>query len=239
MSLYAIGDLHLSLSADKPMDVFGGGWAGYMDKLAEGFKALGEDDLCVLCGDLSWGMSLAESLKDFQYIENLPGRKIVLKGNHDYWWNTVSKMRAFFEANGITSIDILHNNCYFYEGIAICGTRGWLSDDSLTAEKNAQVAAREAARLRTSLQAAVAAGEAAGEAADAAEKICFFHFPPRFGNVVCQEAVSVMSEFGVKRCFYGHLHGHGHRHAVRGDVEGIEYEIIAADYIDFAPKRIL
>ena len=232
MALYAIGDLHLSLGTNKPMDVFGGGWANYMDKMTEGFKVLQEDDLCVLCGDTSWGMSLAESLEDFRYIEGLPGRKIILKGNHDYWWTTAAKMKAFFAENDITSIDILHNNCFFYENAAICGTRGWLSDDELPALKNEQITAREAQRLRASLQ-------KAEESGDGVERLCFFHYPPRFGRVVCREFISVMNEFGVKKCFYGHLHSEGHRLAVRGVIDGIDYDIIAADYIGFMPKRIM
>ena len=228
MALYAIGDLHLSFSADKPMDVFGGGWVNYIDKLKTGFQVLGTEDVCVLCGDISWGMQFEESLEDFLFIDNLPGRKIILKGNHDYWWNTVSKMNAFFEANGITSIDILNNNCFLYNDTAVCGTRGWFADDALSPEQNEKVMARETMRLRASL---IAAG-------DAKEKICFFHYPPRFKNTVSRDIISVMNEFNVKRCFYGHLHGEGHRLAVRGEIEGIEYELVSADFINFTPQRV-
>lgn len=233
MALYAIGDLHLSLGSDKPMDVFGGRWTDYMDKLDEGFSILNDDDVCVLCGDTSWGMSLRESLKDFQYVDNLPGKKIVLKGNHDYWWTTVSKMKAFFNENNLKSIEILHNNCFFFEDKAICGTRGWLNDDTLSVEKNVQITARETARLRTSLQAAVDT-----ENGDISEFLCFLHYPPRFGNTVCKDTVDVMNEYGVKHCYYGHLHSQGHRLAVRGFVEGIEYDIISADYLEFRPQRV-
>ena len=116
MALYAIGDTHLSLGADKPMDVFGGGWEGYVDKLREGFAPVKDSDTVVLCGDLSWGMSLEEAREDFAFLDRLPGgRKLLLKGNHDYWWTTASKMKAFFEENGFSTLDILHNNCTFTE----------------------------------------------------------------------------------------------------------------------------
>ena len=228
MALYAIGDLHLSLRVDKPMDVFGGGWVNYVEKIKNGFQGLGRQDMCVLCGDTSWGMQLEEALDDFLLIDSLPGKKIILKGNHDYWWNTAAKMKTFFEANGINSIDILHNNSYLYDGTAICGTRGWFADEELSAEQNEKIMAREVMRLRASLQAA----------GNANVKLCFFHYPPRFKNTVCHDLISVMNEFGVKSCFYGHLHGEGHRLAVRGMVEGIEYEIISADYVDFIPQRV-
>jgi len=228
MSLYAIGDLHLSLGTNKPMDVFGGGWVNYMDKLKAGFQVLSTEDVCVLCGDISWGMQFRESLEDFLFIDNLPGRKIILKGNHDYWWTTVSKMMAFFEANGITSIEILNNNCFFYNDTAICGTRGWFADDDLSPAQNEKIMTRETMRLRASL---VAAG-------DTSEKICFFHYPPRFKNTVSRDIISVMNEFNVRHCYYGHLHGEGHRLAVRGEIEGIDYELVSADFINFTPLKI-
>ena len=229
MALYAIGDLHLSLGADKPMDVFGGGWEDYVEKIRDGFSKLGPDDVCVLCGDLSWGMSLEESADDFRFIDRLPGKKIALKGNHDYWWNTATKLNAFFERNGIESISILNNCCYFYEGAAICGTRGWFSDDGGNPEHNAKIMAREAMRLRASLQ----------MAGDAVEKLCFFHYPPRFNDIVCRDMIDAMNEHGVKSCWYGHIHGYGHRYAVTGEVEGISYNMVSADYVGFAPQRVL
>mgnify|MGYP000789417743 CR=1 FL=1 len=125
MALYAIGDLHLSLGSDKPMEIFGDGWKDYVARIREGFSVLTEDDVTVLCGDLSWGMSLEESLEDFRFIDALPGKKYLLKGNHDYWWNTAAKMERFFAENGLTTMEILHNNCRFYGDVALCGTRGW------------------------------------------------------------------------------------------------------------------
>ena len=229
MSLYAIGDLHLSLGSDKPMDVFGGGWENYVEKIESAFSEIGSDDVCVLCGDISWAMALEDSLPDFLFVNRLPGTKIILKGNHDYWWTTAAKMKSFFTRNGLNNIEILHNNCYFFKDVAICGTRGWLMDGDTDTEHNNKIMAREASRLRASL---LAAG-------DANEKLCFFHYPPRFKNMVSDKIVDVMNEFGVKRCWYGHIHSNGHRYAVRGEVEGIEYEMVSADYVDFLPQLIL
>ena len=117
MALYTIGDLHLSLGSDKPMDIFGDRWQNYVEKIQRGFSAVTENDTTVLCGDLSWGMSLEESLNDLTFIHNLPGRKILMKGNHDYWWNTAAKMQRFFDEYGLYSLEILHNNCLRYNDI--------------------------------------------------------------------------------------------------------------------------
>ena len=229
MALYAIGDLHLSHGSDKPMDVFGGGWNNYMDKIRAGFSTLRSDDVCVLCGDTSWGISFEESLEDFKFINELPGKKIILKGNHDYWWTTVTKMKAFFSENGIDNIDILNNNCFFYENAAICGTRGWITEGETDTGQNIKIMARETARLRASLQAA----------GDTEVKLCFLHYPPRFKNFVCEDIIAAMNDHGVRYCWYGHVHGYGHRAAVRGEVGGIIYEMISADFLDFVPQKIM
>ena len=211
------------------MDVFGGGWNNYVEKIRAGFSALEPDDTCVLCGDTSWGMSFDESIEDFKFIGELPGKKIILKGNHDYWWATVSKLKAFFSDNRIENIDILNNNCFFYENAAICGTRGWFMDEETDAGHSMKVMARETARLRASL-------EAAG---GAVVKLCFFHYPPRFKDIVCRDIIAVMNEYGVRECWYGHIHGQGQRFAVCGEVEGILYRMISADFVDFIPQRIM
>ena len=229
MAIYAIGDLHLSFGVDKPMDIFGGNWDNYVDKIKAGFEVLGPDDICVLCGDTSWGMSLEESLEDFKFIDALPGKKLLLKGNHDYWWETVAKMKAYFEKNDITSIDFLHNNSFSYEGVAICGTRGWLVEEGISSEHNLKITAREALRLRISL-------EASGSAVP---KYCFFHYPPRYKNSLCNEIIDVMQEFDVTQCWYGHIHSTGHHHAAQGIIDGIKYNYISADYINFTPQRVV
>ncbi len=227
MALYAIGDTHLSLSSDKPMDVFGGGWTGYVEKLQAGFADVQPEDTVVLCGDLSWGMSLEEAQKDFAFLNALPGRKIMLKGNHDYWWNTASKMTKFFQENGFDTLNILHNNCHFYGDIALCGTRGWFYEED-RGEHSAKIFNRELIRLEASLK-------AAGER----EKFCFLHYPPLYQGYRCQEIIDLLEKYGVKRCFYGHLHGGSHRLAVRGMRGEVDYQLIAADYLKFKPEKIL
>ena len=227
MALYAIGDTHLSLSSDKPMDVFGGGWLGYVEKLKEGFAQVAPEDTVVLCGDLSWGMSLEEAREDFAFLNELPGRKVLLKGNHDYWWNTASKMNKFFRENGFDTLNILHNNCILYGDVALCGTRGWFYEEDRGAH-SAKVFNRELMRLEASLK-------AAGER----EKLCFLHYPPLYQGYRCQEIIDLLHRYEVKRCYYGHLHGGSHRLAVCGVRDGVEYGLIAADYLRFQPEKIL
>ncbi len=227
MALFAIGDTHLSLASDKPMDVFGGGWEGYVEKLREGFAEVAEEDTVVLCGDLSWGMSLEEAARDFAFLDGLPGRKWILKGNHDYWWNTASKMNAFFTANGFHTLNILHNNCGFYEETALCGTRGWFFEEN-AGPQSEKVFNREVMRLEASLK-------AAGDH----EKLCFLHYPPRYQGYQCQEIIDLMERYQVRACYYGHLHGPSHRLAREGSYGAIEYHLVAADYIGFRPKKIL
>lgn len=227
MALYAIGDTHLALGGDKIMDVFGGGWIGYVDKLRQGFAEVTPEDTVVLCGDLSWGMSLEESKEDFAFLDALPGKKLLMKGNHDYWWTTASKMERFFVENGFTTLHLLHNNAYFYGDVALCGTRGWFYEED-RGEQSAKIFNRELIRLEASLK-------AGGEG----EKFCFLHYPPLYQGYRCQEIIDLMERYGVTRCYYGHLHGGGHRLAVSGQQGSIEYHLVAADYVGFRPTKIL
>ena len=225
MALYAIGDLHLSLNTDKSMEVFGKGWQGYVQRLEAAFAQLNEEDVTVLCGDLSWGMSLEESLEDLRFLHRLPGRKILMKGNHDYWWNTASKMEKFFAAHGLTSLEILHNNCKWYGDVALCGTRGWFYE--LDGGHNEKMLLREAGRLETSLK-------AAGDR----PKICFLHYPPLYQGYTCPEILHLLRQYDVRACYYGHLHGQSHRRAVEGEHHGTRYALVSADYLEFTPKKI-
>ena len=227
--LYAIGDLHLSFESDKPMDVFGQMWENHIERLKEGFSALKDEDVCVLCGDVTWSMSLENSLEDFKFIESLPGKKIVLKGNHDFWWSTVSKVKKFFAENDIKTIEILHNNCFFYQDVAICGTRGWFCEEGNQTEHDKKILNRELTRLELSLQAA----------GDCPNKLCFFHYPPRFHDSVCKEMVNLMRAYDVKSCWYGHIHGKGHQFARQGLIDGIHYTMVSADYLKFKPINIM
>ena len=154
MALYAIGDLHLCLGAPKPMDIFGGAWVGYMDKLRDGLSVIRPEDTTVLLGDLSWALDLSGAKADFAWINAIPGRKIILKGNHDYWWSTAAKFRKFCEENGFGNLNLLNNNCYEYEGTAICGTRGWFYEEERSGEHDEKVFKRELLRLEASLKAA-------------------------------------------------------------------------------------
>ena len=224
MALYAIGDTHLAIGKDKPMDVFGPVWDNHTEKLRAGFSKLNDDDVCVICGDISWGMGLEDTLEDFLFIDSLPGRKIILKGNHDYWWSTASKAKKFFAAHGITTIDILNNNCFFYGDTALCGTRGWFYEEETGGEHDKKIMLREVGRLKTSL-------EAAGER----EKLVFLHYPPVYQRYRCEEILSLLRVHQVALCCYGHIHGKGCRLSMNGFSGGCEFRLVSADYVNFEP----
>ena len=228
MALYAIGDLHLCLGAKKPKDVFGGNWVGYMDKLEEGVSVIGPDDTTVLLGDLSWALDLESAREDFAWIERIPGRKIILKGNHDYWWSTATKFYKFCEQQGFHDQFILNNNHYEYDGWAICGTRGWFFEEEPSGAHDEKVFRRELLRLEASLQ-------SAGEL----PKLVFLHYPPRYKGYECGEILELLEKYEVRRCFYGHLHSESHKLAVEGLWGGVEYRLVAADYIGFKPVTVI
>lgn len=226
MAIFAIGDLHLSLGADKPMDVFPG-WEGYLAKLETNWRTLiRPEDTVILAGDTSWAMNLADTKADFGFLQDLPGQKWMLKGNHDYWWTTVRKMETFLAANGFDTLHILHNNACVVGNTALCGTRGWPFDD--VAAQGEKLMAREAGRLRMSLQ-------ACGEVE---HRIAFLHYPPVYPGASAQELVAVLKEFGVQDCYYGHLHGKSIRFAAQGNVDGICYHLISADGLKFCPYKL-
>ena len=228
MSVFAIGDLHLSLGCDKPMDIFKG-WDGYVDRLTENWnRVVSDNDTVVIPGDISWAMTLENTEKDFAFINNtLKGDKIILKGNHDYWWNSASKMNKFLSEHGFDRIKILNNNSYLVDGISVVGTRGWINDDG--SECDAKVLNREAGRFRMSVTEGVKLG---------GELIAFIHYPPIYNGERNEYILSVIKEFGIKKCYYGHIHGPGHRYAFQGEYCGTEYKMISADYIGFMPIMI-
>ncbi|MBQ8238445.1 MAG: metallophosphoesterase [Oscillospiraceae bacterium] len=228
MALYAIGDLHLCLGAPKPMDIFGGAWVGYMDKLKEGMSVITEDDTTVLLGDLSWALDLETAAQDFAWINEIPGRKIILKGNHDYWWSTVAKFNKFCEANGFRDTYLLNNNHFEYGDWAICGTRGWFFEEDRHGAHDEKVFKRELCRLEASLK-------SAGER----PKMVFLHYPPRYRGYECREILELLEKYGVRRCYYGHLHGGSHKLAMEGQWDGVEFRLVAADYIDFKPQTVI
>lgn len=228
MALYAIGDLHLSLGAEKPMDIFGGNWVGYMDSLREGLSCIKQDDTTVLLGDLSWALDLESAKEDFSFIDQIPGKKIILKGNHDYWWSTAAKFYKFCDTNGFSNQFILNNNCYEYENWAICGTRGWFFDIARSSEHDEKVFKRELIRLETSLK-------AAGES----NKMVFLHYPPLYKGYECREILDLLEKYQVRRCYYGHLHGPSHKMAMEGLWNGVEFRLVSADYLNFKPHTVI
>ena len=228
MALFAIGDLHLCLGAPKPMDIFGGAWVGYMDKLREGMSVIGPEDTTVLLGDLSWALDLQNSAADFSWINEIPGRKIILKGNHDYWWSTAAKFYKFCNENGFSDQWILNNNHYEYNGNAICGTRGWFYEEERSGEHDEKVFKRELMRLEASLK-------SAGDI----QKIVFLHYPPKYKGYECMEIIELMKRYGVRQCYYGHLHGASHGLAMEGQWDGIEYHLVSADKLGFKPFMVI
>lgn len=234
MSLYSIADLHLSHSADKPMDVFGSRWLSYTEKLEKNWRAIvSPDDTVVVPGDISWAMSLEEATADFAFIDSLPGKKLIGKGNHDYWWSTMTKMKAFTKANEFASIDFLYNNAFVCEDYIVCGTRGWYVEERLqNARENAdydKIVAREAARLEISLN------EAERLRTDSRRPILvYLHFPPVFRSFVCRELVDILHAHHVRHCYFGHIHG-VYNVPRCTDFEGISMTLISADFLNFVP----
>ena len=227
MALWAIGDLHLSLGGNKPMDVFGGRWVGYVEKLREGLSVIGPEDTTVLLGDVSWALELEQAEADFSFMAAIPGRKIILKGNHDYWWSTAAKFNRFCAERGYADMHVLNNNCFFYGETALCGTRGWFYEEDKQGTHDEKVFRRELGRLERSLQ-------LAGDA----EKYCFLHYPPRYRGYACPEILSLLKQYGVTRCYYGHLHADSIRLALEDDYQGVQYRLVSADHVDFQPQRI-
>lgn len=224
MSIFTISDLHLSLGTDKPMDVFG--WNNYVERIQANWKRLvKENDTVVIPGDFSWALKLEESLNDFKFLESLPGRKLLLKGNHDLWWSTAKKVYEFFQKNEIKSVDLVFNNAYEVEDFAVCGSRGWLFGGDASDKK---IVSREEGRLRRSLEAAVATGKC---------PLVFMHYPPAYGDEVLPEFISVLKEYDVKQVYYGHIHGQGFNNAIP-EYDGIKLKLVSSDCINFVPFLI-
>ena len=227
MSVFAIGDTHLSFGSDKPMNVFRG-WDNYVERLKTNWeKLINENDTAVIMGDISWAMNLENAVEDFRFIDSLPGKKIIMKGNHDYWWNTLTKMNAFLSDNGFESISFLFNNAYLVDGIAVCGSRGWFFDSE--EEEAEKIVLREAGRLRTSIECAKKLG---------GEPIAFLHYPPLNKQQECEPIMQVLIDEGIKRCYYAHLHSASAYNSFNGEAHGIRFELLSADYLKFCPMPI-
>ena len=240
MSLFVMADLHLSSTLNKPMDIFGARWTDYMTKIKKYWSSIvTDDDTVVVPGDITWAIDYKEAYEDFKFIDSLPGKKLLGKGNHDYWWGTLTKNRIFVKENGFNSIDFLYNNAFKVENYIVCGTRGWFVDEKLQKERDAtkdveyeKIVAREVQRLKLSLTEAVKLRE------NNEQILVFFHFPPVFGTFVCEEIIDVLLEYGIKNCYYGHIHG------VYGiprvsSYKGISFSIISSDYCNFVPMIVM
>ena len=245
MSIFAIGDLHLSTnrSTNKSMEKFGRRWLGYTEKLRRNWEAVvSPDDTVVIPGDISWAMKMEEALPDFKFLESLPGQKLIGKGNHDFWWSTASKMNAFFEENHIESIRILNNNAYLVEDQILCGTRGWFLDEKQQVTVGTvdydRIVNREVIRLKLSLDSAVSLQKACAEEGGYVPPISvFLHFPPVWLDFVCRPFVDTLHEYGDPDCYFGHIHGV--YHAPRDTVyEGIRLHLISSDSMDFTLYRL-
>lgn len=253
MGLFAIADLHLCGSDEnrKSMAVFDDRWLHSRQKLEKNWKALvSPDDFTVIPGDISWAMSLEEAAEDFAFIDSLPGTKLISKGNHDFWWSTAAKMNAFFKKNGFSTLKIMYNNSYVLGNMNLCGTRGWFPDpmnQKTVGETDwEKISVRETLRLRHSLDAkALPLFPPAAEqdesvpasTEEAPETVVFFHFPPVWNGYVCRGIVDTLKEYGIKRCYFGHIHG---IYDSRGtfEFEGIRFQMISADHLDFAPLKV-
>lgn len=227
MALYAIADLHLSLGEEKPMDIFRG-WDDYVARLEKNWRALVTlEDTVVVAGDVSWAMKLSDCKTDFAFLNALPGRKLLLKGNHDYWWTTRKKMEAYLEQEGFNSIGIIHNSAEVCGEYALCGTRGWFFDAEPDTDK--KVLLREVGRLQMSIDAAKATGK---------QPIVFLHYPPVVYGAQCPELMEALRKNEITHCYYGHLHGPSIRRAVQSEVDGIRFRLVSCDAVNFTPVLV-
>lgn len=225
MAIYVIADLHLSFSQDKPMSIFGENWEGHSEKIKNNWiSKVKPEDTVVLPGDFSWAMYLQDTYKDFEYLNSLPGKKLLLKGNHDYWWTTVTNMRNFLEENKFKNIDFIYNNSYLVENKILTGTRGW---NLLDTENSSKMIKRESIRLKLAIE------DGIKKYGDDKEIIVFMHYPPISNTNKKSEFLKILKQYDIKRCYYGHLHGKSHQDAVEGIVDGIEFKLISADYLNF------
>ena len=235
MAIYTIGDLHLSFHEKKPMSIFGENWKGHEQKIKQDWESkVKENDLVVLPGDFSWSTYLKDTYEDFSYLNSLPGKKILLKGNHDYWWTTLTSMRKYVKENNFESIDFIYNTAYEYENYIIAGTRGWGQNEEAD---NQKLLNREVARLELSLREAIKLNEKQEK-----EIIVFLHYPPITNNNLknneITDFIKVMQQYKIKRCYYGHLHSSSIKDAVEGEYGGINFKLVSADGLDFKLLKV-
>lgn len=235
MSVFAIADLHLSLTTNKPMDVFGAGWQDYVARLEEAWRdAIGPEDTVLIPGDISWGISMEEALADLTFLDQLPGMKILSKGNHDYWWGTNKKVEDFMAEHGLHTMKVLKNNGFVVENVLVAGTRGWLlPENPESKEADQKIYVREVGRLERSL------ADAAAKCEDEnLMKVAMLHYPPIYDPNRENGFTTALEHHHIDLCIYGHLHGRGHLKAYNGEKNGVKYQLVAADYLHFKPVKI-
>ena len=233
MSIYVIGDLHLSFGTDKPMDIFGNNWENHAEKIKEDWLSkVNEDDTVILPGDFSWATYIEDTKADFEYLNSLPGKKILSKGNHDYWWTTITRMNKFIEEQGYKDIYFLYNNSYIVENKIIVGTRGWVN--SWRSPDDYKILKRENDRLKLSIKSGIDNYETDEE------MIAFIHYPPFYKESVPEEIdfIKTLKTYNIKKCYYAHLHGDSHKEAIEGDVDGITFKLVSSDYLGFKLIKI-
>ena len=234
MSIYVIGDLHLSFSVDKPMDIFGYNWENHAEKIKENWiKKVNNDDTVILPGDFSWATYLEETYKDFEFLNSLPGKKIISKGNHDYWWTTVTSMKKFLKENKFENIDFLYNSSFLIEDKIIVGTRGWIN--TWKSQENYKILKRENERLKISINKGIK------EFGENKEIIAFIHYPPFYKEPIVPEEIDFIKTLknnNVTKCYYAHLHGDSHKDAIEGYINGIDYKLVSSDYLKFDLLKI-
>lgn len=235
MSIFVIADLHLSFKNPKPMNIFGDNWENHEEKIKNDWiKKVNDEDIVILPGDFSWAMNLEDAYLDFKYLNELPGKKLLLKGNHDYWWTTLKKMREYLQANEFNTIDFIYNNSYSYNNYIITGTRGWALNDL---EGSGKILKRELGRLEISLQ------EGIKNFGEDKEILVFMHYPPITNSAILNNLelkfVELMKQYKVSKCMYGHLHAQSHKDAIEGIVEEIQFNLVSADYLDFKLIKVV
>lgn len=233
MSIYVVGDLHLSFSVDKPMDIFGDNWENHAEKIKENWiKKVNNKDTVILPGDFSWATYLEETHKDFEFLNELPGKKIMSKGNHDYWWTTVTSMNRYLKENNFENIEFLYNNSYLIENKMIVGTRGWIN--SWKSQENYRILKRENDRLKLSIK------DGINKFGEDKEIIAFIHYPPFYKENVPEEIdfIKTLNKYNIKKCYYAHLHSDSHKDAIEGIVNGIEFKLVSSDYLNFDLLKI-
>ena len=230
MNIYAIGDLHLSGEPPtKPMEVFGAYWLGHKEKIKNNWlNTVQADDTVIVCGDISWAMGIKNAAEDLAWLAQLPGRKLLLRGNHDYWWSSLAKMQQLYGEN----YEFLQNDCIMVGDTAICGTRGWVlpSSENFTPEDE-KIYKREALRLQLSLEAATKNNPA--------RIIVAMHYPPLFAAEEYTLFTDLLEQYQVQHCVYGHIHGENHVLTFEGERAGVNYKLVSCDTQGFELTRIL